>query len=964
MTIVLESTFRISLLLGFALLVVVVLRNRSAALRHCVLTAVVAAAAIIPLLHVIVPAWELEALRLPLATRIEPVPFEIPTTGDSTSRTQPELITGGPTPTTASEAREAEVTTKDFAASASSSKEPFDITRLLTGIWIAGMLAGFLFLIAGALRMAWIASRSRIVSAGPWALIADDVSRAYGMRRKSRLFMTSHPAILATWGVLRPGILLPARADGWSEDRIRIVLSHEFAHIRRYDWLVQISAGVLRALYWFNPLVWIVYARLCRESEQACDDAVLAAGTAGPEYAAHLLAVARALNVAGPTWAPGLLMARTSTLQQRISAMLNPKLNRRRLSRASMLLIVATFIGIAMPVAAVRGASARPAPSTGVRPSSSAPALASAVASFISPPSPQLLQSTPSSTASVEGIVVREGTNEPLSGIMVEMRRIAPGAVLARPFEAAQITSVVTKSDGRFVFRDLQPADYRLVASREDGAFATVEYLQKPKQLLGVAFPLTAGQALKDVRLQMSATGSISGRVVDREGEPVGYARVMALQHWYERGTKMMSLVQVALTNDRGEYRLYWLPAGQYFIAVRPESADVRQSRTLPNVVNIASPMGNYRAYEGASNPPVTRRIAENGQFIEETYRLVYYGGGTDAQRARPIEVAPGSHVNAIDVSIAPGTLRARTIRGVVINGAMGQPAVDAVVAVVPHEPSPSIIVPMTRTAEDGSFALKGLTAEAYTLAINHRGAAPASAALEIAAGDGDMDNVAVTLRPSVSVSGRVTFESRLPDGASMDPSRINVQLRPEQGFPMTNFLPTPTTQASPDGRFTVTNVSPPDGTFTIGVSSLPPGVYVKSIRFGSADALNAPVRFASDPSATLEITLSNGMGTLDTLVLDAALKPSINALVVLVPEPKLRQRLDLYKARSTNTNGQLLVTDIVPGDYKLFAWDQIQTGAWLDAEVMKRYESLGKTIHVNEATKQTVELSVIRSTP
>ena len=93
-----------------------------------------------------------------------------------------------------------------------------------------------------------------------------------------QLLQSHHPALLVTWGLGSPKILLPATASAWPADRIRVVLAHELAHVVRHDWLTQISAELLRALYWFNPLVWLAARRLREESERACDDAVLETG--------------------------------------------------------------------------------------------------------------------------------------------------------------------------------------------------------------------------------------------------------------------------------------------------------------------------------------------------------------------------------------------------------------------------------------------------------------------------------------------------------------------------------------------------------------------------------------------------------------------------------------------------------------------------------------------------------------
>ena len=92
------------------------------------------------------------------------------------------------------------------------------------------------------------------------------------------LLQSDHPALLVTWGLVWPKVILPRAAREWSRDRVRIVLCHELAHIRRGDWILQIAAQLVRCVYWFNPLVWMACARLRLESEQACDDRVLNLG--------------------------------------------------------------------------------------------------------------------------------------------------------------------------------------------------------------------------------------------------------------------------------------------------------------------------------------------------------------------------------------------------------------------------------------------------------------------------------------------------------------------------------------------------------------------------------------------------------------------------------------------------------------------------------------------------------------
>ncbi len=157
-----------------------------------------------------------------------------------------------------------------------------------------------------------------------------------------------------TWGIFRPVIVLPSGAAHWTEDRRRVVLSHELAHIARHDWLLQICAELARCFYWFHPLVWLAAARLRQESERASDDAVLRSGIAPSHYASQLLDLARTLENSGRAWSTALAIARPSNLERRFAAMLNPSLNRRHLSPKAKFLIPLLALCVLVPLAALR----------------------------------------------------------------------------------------------------------------------------------------------------------------------------------------------------------------------------------------------------------------------------------------------------------------------------------------------------------------------------------------------------------------------------------------------------------------------------------------------------------------------------------------------------------------------------------------------------------------------------------
>src|SRR5262249_50775290 len=164
------------------------------------------------------------------------------------------------------------------------------------------------------------------------------------------------------WGWRRPRILLPQRAECWPAERIRSVLCHELAHARRCDWVVQVTAELLRSVHWFDPVVWVACRWLRSESEQASDDAALNCGIAGSDYAEHLLEVVRSLKQSRISPAYALSMAHPSTLERRFSAILNPELDRRSPARLPIAAMLSAFLIVTVPLSMTQGSAAPSTP--------------------------------------------------------------------------------------------------------------------------------------------------------------------------------------------------------------------------------------------------------------------------------------------------------------------------------------------------------------------------------------------------------------------------------------------------------------------------------------------------------------------------------------------------------------------------------------------------------------------------
>jgi beta-lactamase regulating signal transducer with metallopeptidase domain len=333
MTLLLNTSLKVTLLVVAGLLAAGALRRRSAAVRHFVLAAALACAATMPAVRIVAPAWHgvLGIASTTQALRFVDRPLAVFDAIDLSS------TPGG-----------GQASVRAGATSA----------RWLGIAWAGGVAVSLLFLISGLSRLTWLESHSDHITDGPWVRAAADIARAFGLRRTPAILQSTHPSLLVTWGFVRPSVLLPEGAQEWPDSRIRIVLGHELAHIRRGDWIVQIASEVIRAAYWFNPLVWIACQRLRLESEQACDDTVLDMGVDGPNYASELVDLARTFNARQRLPLPAAAIARPSSLERRVRAMLNGSLNRDPLTRSASIAAAVLTVAVTLLVAGF-GASAQ-----------------------------------------------------------------------------------------------------------------------------------------------------------------------------------------------------------------------------------------------------------------------------------------------------------------------------------------------------------------------------------------------------------------------------------------------------------------------------------------------------------------------------------------------------------------------------------------------------------------------------
>ena len=312
---------RVSLLLALAFGVTFALRRSSAASRHGVWLAAFIAALVLPVATAVLPALRLAVLPEWPSERRSVAVVEQPVTVQTR-----EPVTAAALAMTKDRTHATHFTTAHFSApviveAAPAARWPWS-TRLIL-IWLTGAV-----MVAAAFAIDVLRTHLLACSAVPQGdLLNEEVevlSASLGIVKDVKVVTWDGPAMPMTWGALRPVVLVPEAARGWSAERRREVLLHELAHVRRGDWAARLIAALVCALHWFNPLAWLAARSMRTEQELACDDAVLAGGASASNYASNLLDVARSLrSPARGLRTATVAMARPSQLTGRLLRILD-----------------------------------------------------------------------------------------------------------------------------------------------------------------------------------------------------------------------------------------------------------------------------------------------------------------------------------------------------------------------------------------------------------------------------------------------------------------------------------------------------------------------------------------------------------------------------------------------------------------------------------------------------------------
>jgi protocatechuate 3,4-dioxygenase beta subunit len=519
--------------------------------------------------------------------------------------------------------------------------------------------------------------------------------------------------------------------------------------------------------------------------------------------------------------------------------------------------------------------------------------------------------------------------------------------------------AALTDGDGRYEFRELPSGRFNLSVTKS--GFVTWQYGQRRPFEPGRPIELADAQVLDKADVTLPRGSVLSGRVVDEFGEPVADASVSAMRMQFINGRRRLANAgRNAQTNDLGQFRLFGLPPGEYYVSATLRSMDMM----------IGDMMGTQGGPVG-SNPG-------------SGYAPTYYPGTPSPTDAQRVAVAAGQELGSVDIALQP--VKLAKIAGTAI-GSDGKPMASAMVMLMPAQRDAMLFMPggTSRTSKDGQFTLSsvvpgeyslqvrstgpmladvGAGAMVFSMSVDGPGAPPSPASRQepefanvavSVAGD-DITGLVVVTSRGAKASGRLVFEGgSKPEGITA--VRISAPSADLDGATVPGIGGAAVKE---NGTFEMTGLV---GTRVFRANGLPKGWYLKSVHVNGADVTDTGVEFkAGEEVPEIDIELTQKTTTLAGGVTDSRGQPVKDYTVVVFSDDQEKWTLPMNRWMSSarpDQEGRYRVNGLPAGGYYAIALEYVPTGEWADPDWLESARTRATRFTLDEGGSKTLDLKL-----
>lgn len=552
-------------------------------------------------------------------------------------------------------------------------------------------------------------------------------------------------------------------------------------------------------------------------------------------------------------------------------------------------------------------------------------------------PARDAAQEPPTATGSISGRVLAADTGRPLKRATV----LASGG-------SRQARGTTTDEQGRFRVSGLPAGTYTITASKS--GFVDAIFGQRRPLQPGTPVPVADGQEVAALDLRLTRGSVITGHVLDEDGEPLARTLVTVQRYQYVRGERQLTPAGADQTDDRGQYRVFGLPPGDYYVSATVGGLAQAVGRGLVFATG-AFPSGGRGGRGGFfGGPPV-----EDAEPVG--YAPTYYPGVTSAADATKVSVAPGQELGGIDfqVQLVPMS----TVSGTVIGTS---------------DPVPVLLVPQDRggvfrgqilragSQADGSFAIANVPPGRYTAIARAggRGDDPRIGTQPVIVAGDNVTGVSLALQPGVSLAGYITVESSGTPAPS-DYSRFRVDVPEVEPLPFVGGAgggPNSSgRRAEQNGAFQIDGLLP--GRHYVRVTAQDPWT-LKSVSVAGRDVTDQPIDLKGGQNVdSVSIVLTDRSTSVTGTVRDGTGRPvrQVTVIAFSIDQQYWHAQSRQIQAVRVDERGVFRLRGLPPGDYSVAAVDDVEQGEWFDPAYLDGIRTGAKRFSLSEGESATLDL-------